>query len=260
MLRKFDLTEFHSKRIVCKKVSCKKISNSKNILNGFHCLKASDHTSHCSDDTSLFTGRYGILWRRIFEYTSVTWSFSRNIGHKLSLETKDSCVREWFLCHNAGIIDQEFRRKIIGSVNNEIIILDQIHDCFRIYESLISLYCYIRVDGFHGFFRRKYFSFTDIFRCMNDLTLKIGKVYLICICNSDSSHTCCCEVKGCRCSQSPCSDDQDAGIEQFFLSFCSNLFQNDMSGITFELIICECHYLPPPMKYRNSTLSPSFNA
>ena len=198
MLRKFDLTEFHSKRIIGKKVSCKKITNSKNILNGFHCLKASDDASHCSDDASLLTGRYGILWRRIFEYTSVTWSFSRNIGHKLSLETKDSCVREWFLCHNTGIVDQEFCREIVGSVNDEIIILDQIHDRFRIYESLVSFYCHIRVDGFHRFFCRKNLWFSHILCCMDNLSLQIGKIYFICVCNSDSSHTCCCKIKSCR--------------------------------------------------------------
>ena len=169
-------------------------------------------------------------------------------------------MRKWFLCHNAGIIDQEFCRKIVGSINDKVIIFDQIHDCLGIYESLVSFNCHIRVDGFHGFFCGKYLWFADVFCCVDDLTLKIGKVYLICICNSNRSHTCCRKVKSCRCSKSACSDDQNTGIEQFFLSFCSNLFQNDMSGISFELIICKCHYLPPPMKYRNSTLSPSFNA
>ena len=37
-------------------------------------------------------------------------------------------MRKRLLCHNTGIIDQEFCRKIVCSVDNEIIIRDQIHD------------------------------------------------------------------------------------------------------------------------------------
>ena len=81
MFRKFDLTEFHGKCIIGKKVSGKKITNTEKVFDGFHCLKTSDHSAHCSDDSGLLTGWYGIFWRRIFEYTSVTWSFSRNISH-----------------------------------------------------------------------------------------------------------------------------------------------------------------------------------
>lgn len=52
----------------------------------------SDHSAHGSDHACLLTGRYGILWRRALERTSVAWSLSRNIGHQLPLETDDPCM------------------------------------------------------------------------------------------------------------------------------------------------------------------------
>ena len=92
ILRKLHGTECHLQRIVGKKSSCKKITLSDDVLDRFHCLKASDHSAHGSDHASLLTGRYGILWRRALERTSVAWALSRNVSHQLSLETDDPCM------------------------------------------------------------------------------------------------------------------------------------------------------------------------
>ena len=113
---------------------------------------------------------------------------------------------------------------------------------------MICIYGNIRVDGLHCFSRGLYLQFADICSCVDDLSLKIGKIYLICIYDSDSSHTCCCKIKGCRCSKSAGSDDQNLGIQKLFLAFYSDLFQDDMAGVTLKLLICKSHYLaPPPM-------------
>ena len=155
---------------------------------------------------------------------------------------------EWLLCHDTCIIDQEFCRKIICSVDDEIVIPDDIHDVFGCDEFTICINFYIRVDCLHRFFCRFYFRLTKICRCMDDLSLKIGKIYLICIRDPDGSHTCCCKVKGCRCSKSAGSDDQNLGIQKLFLTFYSNLLQYDMAGVPLKLLICKSHYLaPPPM-------------
>ena len=113
---------------------------------------------------------------------------------------------------------------------------------------MICIYSNVRVDCFHGLSRRLYLQFADICSCVDDLSLKIGKIYLICIRDPDGSHTCCCKVKGCRCSKSAGSDDQNLGIQKLFLTFYSNLFQDDMAGVPLKLLICKSHYLaPPPM-------------
>ena len=113
---------------------------------------------------------------------------------------------------------------------------------------MICIYGNVRVDGFHSLSRRLYFQFANICSCVDDLSLKIGKIYLICIYDSDCSHTCCCKVKGCRCSKSAGSDDKNLGIQKLFLAFYSHLFQDDVAGVTLKLLICKSHYLaPPPM-------------
>ena len=45
------------------------------------------------------------------------------------------------------------------------------------------------------------------------------------------------------------TDDQNAGIQQLFLSLHSHFLENDMTGISLKLFVCKSHYLaPPPMK------------
>ena len=156
---------------------------------------------------------------------------------------------KWLLCHNTGIIDQKLCRKVIGTVNNEIIVLNEIHNIAGIYESAVCLYGYIRVDRFHSLRCGFYFCFTHIISRMNDLSLQVGKIYLIRIHNTDSSYSCCCQIKCCRGTKSTGTDDQNAGIQQLFLSLHSHFLENDMTGISLKLFVCKSHYLaPPPMK------------
>ena len=56
-----------------------------------------------------------------------------------------------FSCHNTGIIDQKFCREIICSVDDKVIILNDIHDIFGCDEFTISINLDIRIDRLHGF-------------------------------------------------------------------------------------------------------------
>ena len=119
---------------------------------------------------------------------------------------------EWLSCHNAGIIDQKFCREVIGTVNDEIIILDQIHNVCGIYKCAICLDGNIRVDRFHCLRSGFHLCLAHIIGGVDDLSLQVGKIYLIGINNTDRTNTCCSQIKCCRCSESACSDDQNAGV------------------------------------------------
>ena len=157
-------------------------------------------------------------------------------------------MAKWFFRHNTGIIDQEFCREVICSVNDKIIILDQIHNILRSNKSTISNHVYIRVQMIHSLFCRLYFCFPQIIGTVDDLSLQVGEIYLIRICDTDGSHTGCCQIHDTRCTKSAGSDDQNLCVQQFFLSFGAYFLQNDMTGVTLKLLVTECHYFPPPMK------------
>ena len=94
---------------------------------------------------------------------------------------------------------------------------------------------------------------------MYDLTLKIGEVYNIRINYSDRPDTGSRKIQSCRSAESSGSDYENFCVKEFLLAFDTDFFKNDMPAVTLKLFICKSHYLPPPMKYRNSTSSPSFN-
>ena len=62
-------------------------------------------------------------------------------------------MRKWFFLQNTGIVDQEFCREIIRSINDKIILPDQLPDIRCIHEHPVSFYLYIRIHGVHGLFR-----------------------------------------------------------------------------------------------------------
>ena len=148
---------------------------------------------------------------------------------------------ERFLCHNAGIVDEELCRKIICAVNYEIIVLDKIHDVFSGDESPVGIDLDSRIDRLHSFLCRLYLRLAHISGSMNDLPLKIGQVYLICVCNADSTHASCCQIHCCRSAQTACTNNQHLGIQQLLLSLYANFFQNDVAGIALDLFVGKCH-------------------
>ena len=51
-------------------------------------------------------------------------------------------MRKWLFGHDTGIINQEFCRKIVSTINNKIIILYEIHDIRK----LLNRGCQERFD------------------------------------------------------------------------------------------------------------------
>ena len=62
-------------------------------------------------------------------------------------------MRKWFFLQDTGIVNQKFRRKIIRSINDKIILPDQFPDIGCIHEHPISFNLYIRIHGVHSLFR-----------------------------------------------------------------------------------------------------------
>ena len=168
VFRQFNCTESHSQGIVGEESSCEEVSFADDVFDCFHCLEASDDSAHGSDDACLFTG-----WDCILEDASVAWSFSWDVGHELAFEADDPCVGEWFSCHDTCIVDQEFCREIVGSVNDEVVVFDDIHDVLGCDEFAVCIDFDIWIDRLHGFFGGFYFGFAEVGCCVDDLSLKV---------------------------------------------------------------------------------------
>ena len=78
---------------------------------------------------------------------------------------------EWFLLHDAGIVDQELGWEIVSTIDDKVILSDQFSDVFRGNKQLVSVDFYIRVHLCDGFLGRLYLWLAYILCAVNDLTL-----------------------------------------------------------------------------------------
>ena len=115
-------------RVVGEQLAHEIFAHAHDVFDGFHCLKASDNTAHRADNARLFTSGNGIFWRRVFEYTAVAWSLTRNVGHQLTFEADNSRVAERLFFHNARVVNQEFGGEVVRAVDDEIVIADKLAD------------------------------------------------------------------------------------------------------------------------------------
>ena len=148
---------------------------------------------------------------------------------------------ERLLRHNTGIVDEELCRKVVCAVNDEIIVLDKVHDVFAGDESPVGVDLDIRIDCLHGFLGGLYLCLAHISGGMNDLPLEIGQVYFVCICNADRTYACGSQIHCSRSTQTAGTDNQHLGIQQLLLSLDTDFFQNDVAGVTLDLFVGKCH-------------------
>ena len=131
---------------------------------------------------------------------------------------------EGFLCHDAGVVDEELRRKIVGAVDDEIVILDEVEDVVARDEGMVSNHLHVRVHRFHGFLRGLYLGFTHILRGVYYLALQIRKVNHIGIYNADGAHTCGGKVHGHRSAKASRTNHENLRVQELFLALGSHLF------------------------------------
>ena len=152
-------------------------------------------------------------------------------------------MRERLLRHDAGIINQELRRKIVGAVNDKIVILDNVENVFARYESVISNYVHIRVHRFDRFFGRLNLGLTHILRVMYYLTLQIRKIDCVGIGNADRAHAGGGKVHGHRSAKATCTNDEYLRVQELLLAFYADIFKNNVARIPFQLFVGKSHFL-----------------
>ena len=149
---------------------------------------------------------------------------------------------------DTSVVDKKFGREIIGSIQNEVIVPDQLQDVFSGHKGVIGIHGHIRVQPVHGLPGGVYLGLSQILCGMDDLPLQIGQIHHIGIGNSDGPYTRGGQIHGRRGTQAAGSDDQDLCIQKFFLSLHAYFVQDQMAGIALNLFISQCHYAPPPIK------------
>jgi len=157
---------------------------------------------------------------------------------------------------DAGVVDEELGGEIVGAVDDEVIAGNDGGNIGRTDPLLVSVDRHIRIDGAHLFGGGNYLRFADIRGEMDHLPLQVGDIDNVGIGNADGAYAGGRQIEGDRRAETAGADDQHPAVKQLALPFAADFLENDMARIALDLFFVE-HHLPPPMKYKNSTVSPS---
>ena len=157
----------------------------------------------------------------------------------LTLKAQYASMRERFACHHTGIVDKELYREIVCTVNNEIVILDDVESIVRHQELTNGIHLDIGIDGKHLVACRLHLGMTHITGEMNHLALKIGEIYHITIHNTYCSYSSCGEIEGYGSTKSTRAHNKNLSITNFLLTFHTHVLEQYVAAVSQELFLSE---------------------
>ena len=160
-------------------------------------------------------------------------------------------MHKGLLGHNAGVVDEKLRGKVIYAVDHKVVVGDQVGDVGGVDKLLVGIDRDVGVDVLHRLLGAFHLRLADVGRGMDHLTLQVGKIDLVGIDNADGAHTGSGQIQGRRCTQAAGANDKDAGIQELLLPLDANLLQDDVARIALKLFIRKSHAIAPLKLKRN---------
>ena len=138
-------------------------------------------------------------------------------------------MAEWFSSLDAGIVDEELDGKIIRTVNNKVVFLDDIESIGCLQKLSMCFYLYMRVDGIDRFLRRFNLPLVHIGSRVDDLALQVAEVNHVVIYNADGANAGRRQVHGNRGTQSACTNDEYFAFAYLLLTFHTDILQKNVA-------------------------------
>src|SRR5262245_40571691 len=113
----------------------------------------------------------------------------------LSLKTKYGAIDIRLAGKNADIVRQISRRKIIRSINDNVIFCHEVGCVFTGKPAFVQFDFYLRIDIVQAIPSRLQFAPADVFCSVKNLSLEIGKIDIVEIDNPNCPDASGCQVK-----------------------------------------------------------------
>src|SRR5438067_3352074 len=150
----------------------------------------------------------------------------------LSFELVDRAVDVWFPFPNAHVAGKVARRQIIGTIDYDVIIANQLDGVVSGQSCRVGLDCDRWVDGKQTCARRIGFLVANVARSMQELPVKVAKINCVLIHDSESPDAGGGEIKRCRRTEPTGSDAQYPRFFQSALTFLADLRKIDLARVT----------------------------
>ena len=168
----FDFAELHRLRVESQQAVGEQFTHASEILQRLSRLYSAEHAGNGSQHSSLGTGGNSIGWWWRLEQASVA-GCAREMGERLSFEAQDASMGEWFASFYAGIVDEELHREVVGAVDDEVVVADDVKRIVGHQELTVGVDLHVGVNGEHLCFCRLDLWHSHIGSEMNHLPLEV---------------------------------------------------------------------------------------
>src|SRR5207302_161261 len=147
----------------------------------------------------------------------------------------------WFPFPNAHVAGKVARRQIIGAIDYDVVIANQLDGVAPAQACGVGLDRDRWIDGKQTCARRIGFLAANVARSMQELPVKVAEVNRVLINNSDCSNSGGGEVKRRGRSEPAGPDTQHPGFFQSALTFLTYLSKIDLPRVSEELVAIQAH-------------------
>src|SRR5215471_2289265 len=176
ILAQLQLPELHSQGVKQHQAADQRIAFPYYQLDCLDRLDHSDYAGQHAKDTSFGTARHQTRRRRLGVQTSVARPLLGIENGGLSFAPEYRTVNTRLAQQHAGVVYEITGWKIIGTVNHDVVGLQDFQSIFGSQRGLVALNLHVWVDLGYPLSRRLEFRAADIFGRVDDLALQIGEI------------------------------------------------------------------------------------
>jgi hypothetical protein len=207
-------------------------------LQNFGGLDAADDAREDAEDAAFRAAGNHAGWRGFGIEAAIAGSAKvRSEDAGLAFKTENGTVDVGFLEENAGVVGEVTGREIIGAVDDDIVLADDVEGVFAGKPGVMDDDFAGGVDAVDGFLGGFSLGTSDVRGGVNDLALEIGEIDGVEVDNADFADTCGGEIHRYGGTEAAGADAKDAGGADFLLSGQTDFWQDQVAGVPPDLVI-----------------------
>src|SRR5206468_1205707 len=210
--------ELIGQRIDHQQPSDQGIANAEQQFDGLVRLKETDDAGQDAERAGFVTARGELGRRWLGEYAAIAGSVEGLEDADLAIEAEDAAVHDGLLQEHAGIVDQVAGREVVATVDDQIVVLEDVDDVVPRQAGLIWHDLDIGVQVLQRLLGRVDLRLPDALAVVQDLPLQVALVNNVRIDDADRAHASRRQIVRRRRPEPAGADDQDLRVEELELA------------------------------------------
>src|ERR1700733_2210491 len=237
ILAQLQGTETHAQCIDQKQTADEGFPDAEDQLDGFGRLDDTEQARQDAEHAAFGTGGDEAGGRGVGIQVAVARAQWGAEDARLAFKPVDGGVGIGFAQEDAGVIDEVASLEVVGAVGNDVVVLKDLERVCAGEHGVVLDNVQVRVQSIEHNLRRVDFELPDRRGGVNDLALKVASVDCVEVNEADSAYSRGCKIHGKRSTQTAGADAEDLRGLQFLLAFHADLGQDEVAGVTCDLVV-----------------------